>query len=155
MDAEPIIGRSEEASVVVDFLEREPSGASGLLIEGKAGIGKTTMWREAVRIARTKGVVLSSRASEAEVRLAFTVLGDLFVPALNDELLARLSAASRRRFTWKIPGSMFRVTASSQWANSWECQFFWLRVIWAVFPISATVFFMPPSVATRFRCYRD
>jgi DNA-binding CsgD family transcriptional regulator len=91
-----IIGRNEESGAVARFFDREPSGACGLLIEGEAGIGKTAMWREAVRIAGAKGTVLTARASEAEARLSFTVLGDLLVPAMNDEVLGQLSAPQRR-----------------------------------------------------------
>jgi DNA-binding CsgD family transcriptional regulator len=91
-----IIGRADELGAVERFFGREPSGARGLLIEGDAGIGKTTVWREAVRIAEGTGSVLASRASEAEAQLSFTVLGDLLVPALNDDVLARLPVGQRR-----------------------------------------------------------
>jgi DNA-binding CsgD family transcriptional regulator len=91
-----IIGRAQELDIVVRFFDGEPSNAHGLLIEGEAGIGKTSVWREAVRIAEGRGLVLTSRASDAEARLAFTVLGDLLVPALNDDVLAELPVGQRR-----------------------------------------------------------
>ena len=64
------------------------------MLEGDAGIGKTTLWREAVRLAGSRSLVLSSRASEAETRMSFTVLGDLLVPALEGPL-AGLPAGQR------------------------------------------------------------
>ena len=96
MAPDTIIGRADELGAVERFFDGELSGARGLLIEGDAGIGKTTVWREAVRIAEGAGSVLTSRASEAEVRLSFTVLGDLLVPALNDDLFAELPVGQRR-----------------------------------------------------------
>jgi len=91
-----IFGRTDELGVVSRFFDRERTGAGGLLIEGEAGIGKTTVWREAVRIAEGQGMVLTSRASEAEARLSFTVLGDLLVPVLDDDVLGQLPVGQRR-----------------------------------------------------------
>jgi DNA-binding CsgD family transcriptional regulator len=49
-----------------------------LLIEGEAGIGKTTLWLTALEQARERGFrVLSARAAAAESVLAYTVLADL------------------------------------------------------------------------------
>lgn len=96
MAPETIIGRTDELDAVRRFFDREPSGARGFLIEGSAGIGKTTLWREAVLRAEGTGPVLTSCASEAEARLSFTVLGDLLVPALNDDVLAELPVRQRR-----------------------------------------------------------
>ena len=48
------------------------------MLEGPAGIGKTTQWRAALDLARTRGFrVLSSRQAEAERGDAFAGLGDL------------------------------------------------------------------------------
>jgi DNA-binding CsgD family transcriptional regulator len=55
-----------------------------LLIEGEAGIGKTTLWLAAVEAAQDRGFrVLSARAAAAESVLAYTALADLLeeVPA--------------------------------------------------------------------------
>ena len=96
MALEAIFGRTDELSLIATFVEGERTGAHGLLIEGDAGIGKSTVWREAIRIADGRGRVLTSRASEAEARLSFAILGDLLVPALDDEVLARLPNGQRR-----------------------------------------------------------
>jgi DNA-binding CsgD family transcriptional regulator len=91
-----IIGRAHELDVVASFFDHDSAGAHGLLIEGTAGVGKSTVWHEAVRIAGTEGRVLTARASEAEARLSFTVLGDLLVPALDAEVLGGLAGRQRR-----------------------------------------------------------
>ncbi|HEX6399813.1 MAG TPA: AAA family ATPase, partial [Actinomycetota bacterium] len=91
-----IFGRTDELSVVATFFGGEPTGVQGLLIEGDAGIGKSTVWREAIRHAAGRSRVLTSRASEAEARLSFAILGDLLVPSLDDEVLTRLPVGQRR-----------------------------------------------------------
>ena len=96
MAADAIFGRTDELSIIATFFDGEPAGPHGLLIEGDAGIGKSTVWREAIRLADGRGRVLTSRASEAEARLSFAILGDLLVPALDDEVLARLPSGQRR-----------------------------------------------------------
>jgi DNA-binding CsgD family transcriptional regulator len=89
-----IFGRDEELAAITRFLEDERAGSRALVLEGDAGIGKTTLWREAVRLAERGSLVLSSRASEAETTMSFTVLGDLLVPALEGPM-AELPAGQR------------------------------------------------------------
>ena len=49
-----------------------------MVFEGEPGIGKTTVWAEALRVATESGFrVLIARASAAEARLTFAVLADL------------------------------------------------------------------------------
>jgi hypothetical protein len=45
VSAEGVVGRDHELAAVAAFLDRLPSGPCGLLLEGEAGIGKTTLWR--------------------------------------------------------------------------------------------------------------
>ena len=78
-----IFGRDGELAAITRFFVDERAGPRALVLEGDAGIGKTTLWREAVRLAERRSLVLSARASEAETRMSFTVLGDLLVPALE------------------------------------------------------------------------
>jgi DNA-binding CsgD family transcriptional regulator len=76
--------RSTESSTIAGFLASVASEPSALLIEGEPGIGKTTLWLEAVELARDKGFrVLSARAAAAESVLAYAALADLLdeVPA--------------------------------------------------------------------------
>jgi len=66
------------------------------VLEGEAGIGKSTLWLAGVEHARTRGLrVFSSRPAEAERSLAHVGLGDLLETAL-DETLAALPAPRRR-----------------------------------------------------------
>ena len=93
MTPDAIFGRDEELAAITRFFEDERA-AHALVLEGDAGIGKTTLWREAVRLAESRSLVLSSRASEAETTMSFTVLGDLLVPALEGPM-ADLPAGQR------------------------------------------------------------
>jgi DNA-binding CsgD family transcriptional regulator len=85
--SDAIFGRDGELAAISRFFEDHRAEAHALVLEGDPGIGKTTLWREAVRLAESRGLVLSSRASEAETRMSFTVLGDLLVPALDGPVL--------------------------------------------------------------------
>ncbi|MDT5326238.1 MAG: hypothetical protein QOF25_3390 [Mycobacterium sp.] len=72
------LGRWAERSAVADFLTAAESGQAGLIIEGEAGIGKTTLWLDALEQARTRGFrVLSAQVGEAETVLAYAAVGDL------------------------------------------------------------------------------
>ena len=76
--------RPTENRMIAGFLASATSEPSALLIEGEPGIGKTTLWLEALDLAEAKGFrVLSARAAAAESVLAYTALADLLdgVPA--------------------------------------------------------------------------
>ena len=90
-----ILGRDEELAVIHRFFDRQPDGSGALLLEGDAGIGKSTLWREAVRIAGANSRVLASRGAETEATLSFTVLADLLEPALG-EVVDGLPVPQRR-----------------------------------------------------------
>ena len=84
---EEIIGRREELLVLGEFVEAVPAGGSALLFEGEAGIGKTALWQEGVRLARARGFrVLEARAAQSESQMAFATIGDLFAPVLDETL---------------------------------------------------------------------
>jgi predicted ATPase len=110
-----ILGRDQELAAITSFFDDERSGPRALLLEGDAGIGKTTLWRESVRLAESKGLVLSSRASEAETRLSFTVLGDLLVPA-SVRAFDRLSDALKEIIDARVWGGIHFRTADVQGA---------------------------------------
>ncbi len=96
MAPDAILGREEELAAIARFFDSDRTGPRALLIEGHAGIGKTTLWREGVKLAGTSGgLTLVSRPSEAEARLSFTVLGDLLVPAW-EEAMPELPTGQRR-----------------------------------------------------------
>jgi DNA-binding CsgD family transcriptional regulator len=72
-----VLGRESELSELEGFL-RSPPGPSALLLEGAAGIGKTTLWHAGAGLARGMGHrVLQCRAAESEARLSYAGLGDL------------------------------------------------------------------------------
>ncbi|HEX4671108.1 MAG TPA: AAA family ATPase, partial [Solirubrobacteraceae bacterium] len=91
-----IIGRRDELLVLESFLEAAPAGGQSVLIEGDAGIGKTVLWQEALRIAGERGFcVLRSRPTQSEAQVAFAAVGDLLAPALGG-VLQRLAPVQRR-----------------------------------------------------------
>ncbi len=95
MTSDRIVGRADELRGIAAFLDRIPIGPRGLLLEGDAGVGKTTLWRAASDAARQRGItVLSSRAVESESQLSFTSMADVLDPHL-DELLPALPHPQR------------------------------------------------------------
>ncbi len=91
-----IVGRDEELRSLSAFLDRTAEGPAALVLEGEAGIGKSTLWLAGVKAARERGFrVLSSRPTEAEQGLAHAGLGDLFEDVL--ELVVPVLSAPRRR----------------------------------------------------------
>jgi ATP/maltotriose-dependent transcriptional regulator MalT len=90
-----VIGREEELAAIAAFLD-EVAGPVGLLIEGDAGIGKTTVWRQGVDAAVERGQrVLVAKPAAVEAELSFAGLADLFGDAL-EELLPALPPPQRR-----------------------------------------------------------
>jgi DNA-binding CsgD family transcriptional regulator len=89
-----IIGREEELGRLTDFLVAE-DGPTALLLEGEAGIGKTTLWKAGVEVARDGGHrVLACRPAGAEAGLSYGGLGDLLAAEL-EEVLSELPAPQR------------------------------------------------------------
>ncbi|MGE2719174.1 AAA family ATPase [Mycolicibacterium celeriflavum] len=84
-----------EEKAVADFLESASHTPSALLIEGEAGIGKTTLWQEALERGRERGFrVLSARNASAESVLAYATLTELLADVDADEF-GELPAAQR------------------------------------------------------------
>lgn len=76
----PLVGRDRELDRIDDVLRSVPDGARFVVIRGEAGIGKTTLWRDAVDRHRRAGHrCLVTRASEEESRGPLVGLADLFV----------------------------------------------------------------------------
>ncbi len=90
-----LISRSVEFRAVAEFLlstERQPTG---LVIEGEAGIGKTTLWLAAVDQARERGFrVVSARVGQAESALAYAAVADL-IGDVDPAVLAELPEMQR------------------------------------------------------------
>ena len=79
-----IVGRERELDAVAAFLGSASRFPRALLIQGEAGIGKTTIWRESSRIAGAASRLLTARPSESEGKLSFSVLTDLLEPTLSE-----------------------------------------------------------------------
>ncbi len=91
-----VLGRERELVDVVGFIDRIPDGPTGLLLEGEAGIGKTTLWREASERALASGyAVLTTRPVQAETTFSYAALADLLSATL-EEVLPHLAAPQRR-----------------------------------------------------------
>ena len=70
-----IVGRESEFAAVARFLDLMSAEACALVIDGEAGIGKTTIWREAVRLARERAFwVLEARPAQSEAKLSYAGL---------------------------------------------------------------------------------
>jgi DNA-binding CsgD family transcriptional regulator len=83
-----IVARDAELSAVRAFVERTDTACAALVLEGEAGIGKSTLWLAGVEHADARGIsVLSARPAEAEQGLAHVGLGDLFDDALDNVVL--------------------------------------------------------------------
>jgi DNA-binding CsgD family transcriptional regulator len=90
------VSREAELLRVTEILRIVSDGPIGVLIEGEAGIGKTTVWRAAIEHAAGLGwTMLETRPLEADSKLTFAGLRDLFAPT-SDPLLLRLPAPQRQ-----------------------------------------------------------
>src|SRR5918994_4312900 len=74
-----VVGRAAELTAIDAFLDGGARpGVAALVLDGEAGIGKTTVWLAALERARENGYrVLSCRPAEGEGALPFVSLGDL------------------------------------------------------------------------------
>ena len=94
-DDDAIVGREQEIARLGGFLDSAGRGPAALVLEGEAGIGKTTLWRWTLATARGRGfTVLSASPAAAETALSFSALDDLLEPVLGD-VLPRLPAPRR------------------------------------------------------------
>jgi DNA-binding CsgD family transcriptional regulator len=91
-----IIGRAQELAATGRLLDRAAEDAAALVLDGEAGIGKTTLWLEAVRAADARGFrVLQSRPAESEAKLSYSAVADL-VGAAFEETETELPPLQRR-----------------------------------------------------------
>jgi DNA-binding CsgD family transcriptional regulator len=88
-------GRAIELARIGRFLDEVASHPAALLIEGEAGIGKTTLWSAGIDYARQRGwQVLTCRPVQAEAALSFSALGDL-LELVADDLFSGLPGPQR------------------------------------------------------------
>jgi DNA-binding CsgD family transcriptional regulator len=96
VDPQIPIGRERQLGEIEVLLDSLRSGLSALTLTGAAGIGKTTLWREGLRRAASRGIsVLSTRPSQQERSLSFAGLADLLEP-VSPEAFELLAPAQRR-----------------------------------------------------------
>ena len=112
-----ILGRDAELAQVKSFLGSVSGGPSALILEGAAGIGKTTLWHAGVSSARARGHrVLTCRVAESEARLSYAALGDLFdfeLPELPAPQKRALDAALLRAEVEGAPPDQRAVSIAS------------------------------------------
>ncbi len=98
-----VIGRQAELLAIAAWMDTGiPSGnessseTAALVLEGEPGIGKTTIWEEATRLARARGRnVLSCRPRQSDAALSHVALTDLLRSVPVDAFRA-LPAPQRR-----------------------------------------------------------
>ena len=111
MDNE-LVGRENELAAAVPFLNNVCSGVCALVLEGEAGIGKTSVWRALAATAAEHGYrVLACQAEEAEARLSFVGLSDLLGEA-ELEVLPTLPVTQRHA----LAVALLREAPQAGWA---------------------------------------
>ena len=92
-----VVGRDPELAALREFVAGIPDGASMLVLEGEAGMGKTTLWSAAVEHAKGQGMlVLQALPAESEIALSFFGAGDLLDSVLAEAVAFASSAVSAR-----------------------------------------------------------
>ena len=87
--AAAVVGRADELDDLVELLEDDSNEMRALVIDGEAGIGKTTLWREGTEQAGVRSLLaLTAQPAQAESLLPFAALGDLLAPVLDERLPA-------------------------------------------------------------------
>src|SRR3954453_18272481 len=80
-----IVGRDEPLVVLERFVGGVAAAPATLVIEGEAGIGKTTVWQAGIDMAARRGYRgLACRPVEAEAGLAYAGLADLLAGVEDD-----------------------------------------------------------------------
>jgi DNA-binding CsgD family transcriptional regulator len=105
---EGIFGRDLELAAIERFLDSAPTWPSAVVIEGVAGIGKTTLWLEGVRGAEDLGVrAFHARPAESEQKLSYVALADLVGEAF-DQVGSALPGVQQRA----LAGALLREDAT-------------------------------------------
>lgn len=109
-----LVGRERELERARWTLLGEGSDATALVLEGPAGIGKTSVWRAAVAEARGRGIrVLQARASEGEHELDFVGLADLLEPVWPEVVSAQNFFAYSASASQRLGVALDRASGSS------------------------------------------
>ena len=90
-----LVGRQAELAQVTDFVAAAECGPQLLVLDGEAGIGKTTLYEAALADARGRGfAVFSCRPVDAETAFSFAALADLLAPLLPEGLSTVATASA-------------------------------------------------------------
>ncbi len=90
-----ILSRERELEVAQEFVRQVALGPAALLVEGEAGIGKTTVWRASCALAEQEGYrILIARPAQPDQRLSFVGLSDLLME-IEPERFAALPKPQR------------------------------------------------------------
>jgi DNA-binding CsgD family transcriptional regulator len=90
-----VVGRERELATVERLLDCGLRQYSALLVSGQAGIGKTTVWQEAVRLGEEAGFrVLRCRPGQAEAKLGYAALSDL-LSSVDEDVFSALPEPQR------------------------------------------------------------
>jgi DNA-binding CsgD family transcriptional regulator len=89
-----LVGRDVELEAVVHFLASTKAPASLLVIESEPGMGKTTLWREALLRSERARIVLSCQPARPEATLSYSALADL-LSAVDPSAFSTLPSPQR------------------------------------------------------------
>ena len=110
-----IVGRSVEERAIDEFLTSAHSQPSALVIEGEAGIGKSTLWWSGLDRARGNGFhVLAARAAQPETVNAFATIGDLLAEVESSHV-ARIPDLQQRAVDRVLMGAVDEGPDTDQW----------------------------------------
>src|SRR5262249_33669325 len=88
--SEAAVGRGPELAAIREFFEARLERPRALLLEGEAGIGKTTLLAAADEEARHRSwQVIGCRPAAAEAQLGFAAPTDGFAEVLDGDLVTR------------------------------------------------------------------
>jgi ATP/maltotriose-dependent transcriptional regulator MalT len=108
--AESLVGRGVEIARISSFLDDLQTGATALLIAGEPGIGKTSVWRQGLRIAAERSFrILVTRPAETDIQLPFAGLDDLLrdtLPVVLPDLPRPQQRALGAALLLEDPGAM-------------------------------------------------
>jgi DNA-binding CsgD family transcriptional regulator len=91
-----VLGRQAELKQLTAMLDAVVASPRAVVVEGPAGIGKTTVWQAALQAARARSfTVLAARAAQTEATLPFAGLIDL-LEGVPEAGLSELPAPQRR-----------------------------------------------------------
>jgi len=91
-----LVGRDEELAALVQMLSAREELPAALVLEGEAGIGKTAVWQQGVKVGEELSYrVLTSRPALPEMQISFAGLRDL-LDGFANELLPELAVPQRR-----------------------------------------------------------